>query len=330
MLEFSPAARRWRLCALLAGAVLFTAAPALAMLCGDDVDGRDVPCNCGDIVVSDLVLDDDPVRDTPCRGDGLVVRAPRAVTRGLNIDLAGAHLRGLGRGTGLRILSGGSGGARVFSSGAPAVIEGFRDGLVSQASRSGLAEARDLRLVGQQRDGVRIFGDGLLLRNIEVTASQRDGVFVRGDGWTVEDVRVRQNGRHGLAVMGAGNTIHAAGAAASVRAEGNGEDGIRLWGESNLLRDCIAAGNRASGVALNGVGLDVRDCDASANGTVGLSGSASLSRFYGNVATENLEGGIAVHGHSLFDAGANVGDGNFAASPTSKPVQCRLGLEDCL
>ena len=32
--------------------------PAGAKNCGDDVDGVDVPCSCGDIVVSDLVMNE--------------------------------------------------------------------------------------------------------------------------------------------------------------------------------------------------------------------------------------------------------------------------------
>lgn len=304
-------------------ALLALAAAAAAAPCGDDVDGRDVPCACGDVVVSDVVLGDDPVTRDACRGDGLRIQTPPGRS-GLRVDLAGARLRGGGRGIGLRVLAGGDGGVRLLSSGAPAVVEGFRDGLVSQASRYGIAEVLGLRFLRPSRDGVRIFGDGLLLRDVTVTGAGRDGVFVRGDGWVVEDVEVRQNGRHGLAVMGTGNAVRAAQAGASVRAEANGGDGVRLWGDGNLLFDCVAAGNRGSGVALNGVRLDVRRCEAVANADGGMRGSASQSRFFGNLAFDNVEAGIGVHGHALFDAGANLAAGSIAA-----PYECRLGLEVC-
>ena len=42
---------------------------AHAKLCGDNVGGHDVPCACGDVVVSDLTLTDDPVARTVCPHD---------------------------------------------------------------------------------------------------------------------------------------------------------------------------------------------------------------------------------------------------------------------
>ena len=47
--------------------VLFTVSPAQAKLCGDDVQGQDVPCACGDTLVSGVVLSDDPVTTTGYR-----------------------------------------------------------------------------------------------------------------------------------------------------------------------------------------------------------------------------------------------------------------------
>lgn len=301
--------------------------PASGFLCGDDVDGEDVPCHCGDIVVSDLVLTDDPVLGEVCTGDGLVIRA-RNGADGLTIDLAGHHLRGSGSGTGVRILDGGTGGARIFSRGAPAVVEGFRDGIVSQTSRFGVVELLDVELHGSQRDGLRIFGDGLLVRNVTVVDSGRDGVFVRGSGWTVEDVTARGNGRHGVTLMGTGHTVRPGATRHSLRAEANGGDGVRLWGSDHRLRACRAAGNARTGVALNGERLDLNECEARANGGPGISGVATLTRFFDNRAIDNLGGGIAVHGHTLLDGGGNVADGNSGRARASAS-ECRLGLEDC-
>ncbi len=308
--------------------LVFCLARVDAADCGDDVGGVDIPCACGDFVVSDVVLDDDPVTNDVCSGDGLVIRAPHG-SAGVLVDLAGAVLRGGARGTGIRILAGGERGTRIISTGAPARIEGFRDGLVSQTRRFALAEAVDLHVYGPQRDGVRIYGDGLLLRDLVVEAAGRDGAFVRGDGWAIQNVVVRQNGRNGLTVMGAGNTIRAIGSGDSVRAEANAADGIRVWGEDNQLFDCIAASNGENGVGLNGVRLDVRSCRALANGDGGLRGSASQSRFFGNVAFDNLDAGIGVHGHAVFDAGLNYAAGNSESGDETPAVQCELGQEAC-
>ena len=61
---------------LVAVGVLLVAPKVGAKLCGDNVDGRDVPCACGDTVVSDLVLNDDPVLDA--RENGVLPQQARA------------------------------------------------------------------------------------------------------------------------------------------------------------------------------------------------------------------------------------------------------------
>src|SRR5690242_14867186 len=64
---------------LAAGFLCFAlAVPALAgRRCGDDVDGRRVPCDCGDVLVSSRTLsDDDPITARVCPATGLVVDVP--------------------------------------------------------------------------------------------------------------------------------------------------------------------------------------------------------------------------------------------------------------
>src|SRR5262245_19343711 len=118
--------------ALLFLAFLWLPTPAGAKLCGDDVTGHDVPCACGDVVTSDVVLGaGDPVTQDTCPSDGLTVRA-RGTARTLTVDLAGQHLRGAGHGAGLLVVYGGPGGARVISTGGPATVEGFQDGVVAR------------------------------------------------------------------------------------------------------------------------------------------------------------------------------------------------------
>ncbi len=79
---------RTKLLLLVLGLFLLPAS-ATAKLCGNHVGGRRVPCACGDIVASDLVLTDDPVGNSVCPGDGLIVRAIGA-THGVTVDLRGA------------------------------------------------------------------------------------------------------------------------------------------------------------------------------------------------------------------------------------------------
>lgn len=312
---------------VLAMAILIAAvSPAASLVCGDDVEGVDVPCRCGDIVVSDLVLTDDPILSEPCDRDGLIVRA-RPDAPAVTIDLAGHRLRGLGRGVGIRVLHGGLGGVRIVSGAGPARIDGFRDGLVSESHRFGVVEVLDLEIQGVGRDGVRIFGDGLLLRNIVVTGAGRDGVFVRGAGWTIEDIVAQGNGRHGVGIMGAGHTIRPGSTRHSVRAEGNRGDGVRLWGSDHRLRSCRSASNVGDGVAVNGARLDLTGCDVRANAKAGIAGMATSTRFIDNRAWDNLGGGIVVHGHTLLDGGGNVAQGNGAGHLRSG--ECRLGLEEC-
>src|SRR5207237_5428908 len=65
--------------ALAAGLLsLALAAPALAGgRCGDDVAGRPVPCDCGDVLVSSRTLgDDDPITTRTCPATGLVIDVP--------------------------------------------------------------------------------------------------------------------------------------------------------------------------------------------------------------------------------------------------------------
>jgi hypothetical protein len=103
--------------AVLTCTLLAAAGQVSAKNCGDDVDGQDVPCACGDTVVSNLALGADPILDAPCPADGLLVRV-NDTRSGLTVDLRGNTIRGQGRGMGIWVLNGGKGGARIVSTGA--------------------------------------------------------------------------------------------------------------------------------------------------------------------------------------------------------------------
>ena len=115
-----------------------------------------MPCACGDVVASDVVLGSaDPVTQGPCPADGLIVRAPQAAA-GVTIDLHGQTLRGDGRGAGLLLLDG---AARVVSTGGPATLSGFKDGVFAHGDTA-VALVADLVVEARRRDGVRIEAPG--------------------------------------------------------------------------------------------------------------------------------------------------------------------------
>ena len=92
-----------------------------------------IPCQCGDIVVTDTRLQpDDPVVTEQCPADGVVVRVP-AESRSVVIDLKGQEIRGSGVGIGIRILRGGSEGAKIVGGigSVSGVASGFGDGIRS-------------------------------------------------------------------------------------------------------------------------------------------------------------------------------------------------------
>src|SRR6185503_3798572 len=175
--------------------------PAGAKLCGDDVQGQDVPCACGDVVASDVALDTDPVLDAPCPGDGLVVRATDA-TQSVTVDLRGKTIRGTGHGTGLWVLAGGPGGAHVVSTGGPASIIDFRDGVVGHGANSlGLLDGVVVSQSG--RDGVRVESStGYEIRNTETQDATRDGFAVSGNGFRLSASRAVRSGRNGFWITG--------------------------------------------------------------------------------------------------------------------------------
>src|SRR5438552_8097079 len=164
------------LCLLLA-----SSGPASARRCGDDVDGRAVPCDCGDVLVASRTLGaDDAITSRVCPGSGLLVDAPpdRAVT----LTLAGHALAGSGRGFGIEVL-GGSGVAIV----GPGAVRGFERGLL--ATRGGLARLADVTAAENASDGFDLAGDGYVVSGCEALRNGRDGFALGGVRYRVEGNR---------------------------------------------------------------------------------------------------------------------------------------------
>jgi hypothetical protein len=319
--------RQWAPIFLTIVACCVAVPPTRAALCGADVGGVHVPCGCGDVVVSDLVLaDDDPiVTGAPCGSDGLIVRAPDAA-RPLTIDLHGTRLRGTGGGVGIRVVAGGPGGALIVSSGAPAVIVGFADGIAARGTDTlGLVE--DVVVVGSQRDGVRISGTEFQLRRVEVHDAARDGFSLGGRGFAVSDTRVVGAGRYGYFVMGHAAAIGFPGAGNV--AERSGAAGFNLVGAGHQVTDCTAVFGARDGVHMQAASVDVHGCRATDNGGDGIDGLGSDWRLSGNEAVRNRGDGLRVRGVDLVDQGGNRGRDNGAAERARAAVQCTIGALAC-
>lgn len=296
---------------------------ALAKPCGDDVNGTDVPCACGDLVVSDVTLDDDPVTRVQCDGDGLIVRAIAPIP--LTVDLAGRTLRGDGSGNGVWALYGGDGGARIVSGGAPAVVEGFATGVVAGGDDA-LARLENVRIVRPQRDGVRLRGSGFRLNAVEVENAGRDGVSLSGRGFRVENTRSVGSRRYGYMVMGQNGELGAAGS--SIVAAHNGSAGFSVMGAGHTLRGCVAEANGKEGVALSGGGMRVEGCVARANSGAGIDGMGTNWYVAANRALANGGDGLAVGGREVVDGGGNSGaDNGFLERRTV--VQCAVSGVPC-
>jgi hypothetical protein len=309
---------------VLASALAVLPPGASAKLCGDDVAGRDVPCECGDIVASDLALDDDPVASTRCPDNALIVRAIRA-PRGVTIDLRGRTLSGSGGGHGLWIVHGGPGGARVVSTGAPGAITGFRDGIATTNPRA-LALIENVVASAVLEDGIRVRGTGYEIRNTQVWDAGRNGFSLGGRGFRVRGTAAVGSRGSGYLVSGLAGELGVPGD--GIVAADSGEDGVRLHGRGHQVQDCVAVGGRRNGVRLGAGYVALRGCRLADNRGAGLKGRGRSIELADNLAFGNGESGLAVSGPYLADQGGNDGIGN-GAEATQHAVQCEIGGTPC-
>lgn len=311
----------WRsLPALLVLGALLLPTGAEAKLCGDAVGGQDVPCACGDVVASDLVLSDDPVTQEPCASDGLLVRADGAE---VTIDLAGRTLRGTGHGAGLWLLSG---RARVISTGAPASIEGFQDGILAHGDDA-LQLIDGVVVVGARRDGLRLRAGAYEVRNVEVRGAGRDGFAFDGWAYRVSATRAVGSHRYGYEVQGWQATLGAPGA--GLVAEGSGMAGFWVMGMQLRLLECVATGGMKNGLHLMGMHFEIRDCVATDNGGTGIEGDGMAWQLSGNQAHDNGGDGLVVGDMAITDEGGNVGSGNRGEGQAMPAIQCAISGQPC-
>jgi hypothetical protein len=304
---------------------LWCVRPAQAGLCGDDVAGRDVPCGCGDIVVSNLALGDDPVATATCPSDGLLIDA-RSKDKSLVIDLRGLTLRGSGRGVGVWVLDGGPGGAQLTSSGGTATIQGFQDGVVARGNGAILL-LENLRVDRVARDGVRVQGDGYTIRAVEVVGAGRDGFALSGRRYAVESTRASGSKRFGYMGMGVDGRFGAPNA--GNEALDSGKSGFNVMGSGHRFSACVARGNGEDGVRVMGNRMELASCVAEANKDDGISGTGTEWWLAANRGIGNGNDGIAVRGMHMSDGGGNHGDGNRGGRHPDGAVQCEIGSTPC-
>jgi len=262
------------LCLLLA-----SSGPAGARRCGDDVDGRAVPCDCGDVLVASRTLGaDDAITSRVCPGSGLLVDAPpdRAVT----LTLAGHALAGSGRGFGIEVL-GGSGVAIV----GPGAVRGFERGLL--ATRGGLARLADVTAAENASDGFDLAGDGYVVSGCEALRNGRDGFALGGVRYRVEGNRALENRRYGFALSGRDAGI---GGTSGNEAAGNGRDGLRVRGRDHVVERAVATANGGHGVSARVAGGRITGAAATANRGVGVRAAGTGLVATGNEARENRRG----------------------------------------
>jgi parallel beta helix pectate lyase-like protein len=303
---------------LVALALLAGPLRAGAKLCGDAVGGQDVPCACGDVIVSDVVLGaTDPVTQGPCPHDGLVVRAPQAAS--VTVDLHGQTLRGVGHGAGVLLVDG---RARVVSTGGAATIAGFQDGIYAHGDTAAALIA-DVVITGSRRDGLRIEAPGVEVRDTIVRDAGRDGVGLAGKRYKVTGTRAEGSRRHGFAVWGSDGTV------TSAVAVGSGATGFNVMGMGHALTDCSATGGGGDGIKLWGMHFSIVGCEASSNAGDGIEGMGMDWHFAGDRAVDNGGNGLHAYGYWLIDDGGNQGSGNRGIGKRQEPEQCEIGDWPC-
>jgi hypothetical protein len=170
--------------------------------CGDDVDGRPVACDCGDVLVSSRRLGaDDPITTRVCEWNGLVIDVPAGASP-VVLDLGGATLTGSRRGYGIHVTAGGDGGVTITG---PGEVRGFRIGVVSDGRA--LRRISEVIASGNVRDGFRVAGQDFTLVGCTASRNGTDGFALHGRKFSADGNRAHHNGRLGFRVAGRNGTV---------------------------------------------------------------------------------------------------------------------------
>jgi hypothetical protein len=249
-----------------------------AARCGDEVDGRTVPCDCGDVLVASRTLGDaDPITTRICPGSGLLVNVPAG--QSATLALGGHVLAGSRRGFGIQVLAGGDGGLTILG---PGGVRGFDVGIL--ATGGGVARVAGVTAAENASDGFHLVGERYVVAGCEALRNGRDGFALDGIGFVVEGDRALANVRHGFQLAGRGGSISGT---AGNEAAGNGRDGFRVRGRGHDLEGAVATANGRHGIAAHVPQGRVAGAVASANGRRGIRAAGADLVVSGNETRDN-------------------------------------------
>jgi len=292
---------------------------------------QDIPCYCGDTVLSDTKLNGgDPVTFTTCTGDGLVIGADGITLNCDDLSLTGD---GSGNGNGVRFITFGS-GVTVKN----CFISGFADG-VEADSCDGLA-LKSNKVLFNIENGIN-FDDtaNSLLKANFVHDNDDDGISLDGgsDGNTVDGNKANSNGGTGIAVesTSSGNSVThntaernaEAGIDLEEDATGNSvaqnsvsrnnSDGIMVEesADSNFITSNVVNDNADDGIDIETNNNTVFGNKGNRNGSNGLEADRQDLGQTGNLFTNNVfnfdgEHGVCAEPGTATNGGGNGGVGN--------------------
>ena len=283
-------------CALLVA----PAAAAGPRRCGDDVGGRAVPCDCGDVLIGSRTLGaDDPIISRVCPGSGLLVAVPTGAPAA-RLALGGHVLAGSGSGVGIQVVGGGAGGLTIAG---PGGVRGFATGI--QAVNGTLARLADVVAADNASDGFVLAGEGFAVLGSEASHNGRDGFVLRGHRYRVERNRALANGRDGFVARGREAAI---GGEAGNEATGNGREGFRVRGQGHDVARAVATANSGDGVRARLSDGRIAGSLTASNRGRGVRAAGHDLALGDNQARDN-GGGLDVHGARVRDDGGNRAEG---------------------
>ena len=273
--------------------------PASAQTCGGAVK-----CSCGDTLLDDRTLTDDPILTAVCPGDGLIIGAS-----GVTLDLKTKILNGSGNGAGVLVLAG----------------------------------VDDVTITGQAHNIGRIQGFGTGIRiaagasHVTVTGVQAyyntgDGILVEGDHNTIISSPGRHNGNHGHAVINGHHNV-----IAGANNEYNGDNGFFVRGDFNELIGNLASENdkirqgHGNGIEVIGHNNIIRLSKLSKLNTNGIVVVGNDNYLEGNTTNKHKLYGITLKGARavlINNKATNTTNKGILVEGTGAPFASRGNISD--
>jgi len=311
--------------------LLATVRPVHAMqACGDDVDGHgtEVPCACGDLLVSSRTLRAaDRITHERCPGTGLTVASASPVT----LAFDGRAIRGQGQGVGVLVARG------SLSLVGPGTIEGFGTGAFARGPTA-LRSAVGMRFRANRGTGLVVASDGYTIQGNVAENNGRDGFSLDGNAYALDGNQAAGNHRYGFYLLGMGAHV---GGGLGNEARGNARAGFWLYGMMHQVDGATTTGNGDYGfyaMLWNGWLANIR---ADHNASDGVRAMGMGIAIQDSRATDNVGLGVWVTGGMLEDGGGNSGADNVGlmGQPALYPMmlhetapallQCRIGTAPC-